>query len=423
MAESGAVTTGDRFSYSTTVTGLQVTGFSSPLTAGLASTFKVTALLNGVANPAYTGVVHFSSTDPHAQLPADYKFTEADHGTHTFSGTLETAGAQTVTATDTANATLTGSAPVTVNPGAASQFDLSVPSTAQVGIAVSAILTVHDAFGNEVTGYRGTVKWTSSDELASLPGAYSFTASDNGQHTFSLTFGAGGSQTITVQDKDQSSLSSTANVTVADPVLLFVTQVYEDLLGRAPDSTGLAYWHGLLVGGTPRSTIATSLTHSAEYFGTIITPAYQQFLGRSPDASGLEYWTGRMQQGLTDEQLQADFIASPEFYQHAGNTNKAWIDALYLDLLSRSADSSGESYWMQQLAAGVTRASIAYGFAASSEEEGIRVEGDYQHFLHRAPSSAEVDYWVSQFAKGLTNEDVVAGFIGSDDYYQRAISG
>ena len=418
-----AIASGDHFTYSTTQTGLQVTGFASPSTAGSASSFTVTALLAGVPNAAFTGVVHFSSTDTHAQLPADYTFTEADHGTHTFSATFETAGDQTVTATTTSSPALTGSSPVTVSPGAASQFDLSVASQAQVAFALNAIVTVQDAFGNQVTAYRGTVKWSSSDGLASLPGSYSFTAADGGQHAFSLMFGTAGSDTLTVKDQSKPSLMSTANLTVTDPLLLFVTQAYEDLLARAPDGSGLAYWHGLLAAGTPRSAIAISLTHSAEYYGTIITPAYQQFLGRSPDATGLAYWTGRMQQGLTDEQLQAGFIASPEFYQHAGNTDKAWIDALYTDLLSRTADKGGESYWIQQLAAGVSRNSIALGFAAGAEEEGTRVEGDYEHFLQRTPSSAEVGYWVSQFAKGLTNEDVVAGFVGSDEYFQRAISG
>ena len=35
----------------------------------------------------YTGTVHFTSTDPTAILPADYTFTAADAGTHTFNVT------------------------------------------------------------------------------------------------------------------------------------------------------------------------------------------------------------------------------------------------------------------------------------------------------------------------------------------------
>jgi hypothetical protein len=51
----------------------------------------------------YTGTVHFSSTDPAANLPANYTFTAADAGSHTFTATLNTGGTQSIGATDTAN--------------------------------------------------------------------------------------------------------------------------------------------------------------------------------------------------------------------------------------------------------------------------------------------------------------------------------
>ena len=62
----------------------------------------------------YIGTIHFTSSDPSAILPADYTFTAADMGMHTFMVTFKTAGKQTVTATDTANATLTGTGRVGV---------------------------------------------------------------------------------------------------------------------------------------------------------------------------------------------------------------------------------------------------------------------------------------------------------------------
>jgi hypothetical protein len=66
----------------------------------------------------YTGSVTFSSsdTDPGVVLPADYPFTLADGGMHTFAAgvTLITPGDQTLTVSDTADSTLTGSATVTV---------------------------------------------------------------------------------------------------------------------------------------------------------------------------------------------------------------------------------------------------------------------------------------------------------------------
>src|SRR5262249_1161394 len=53
------------------------------------------------------GTVHFSSTDPLAQLPANYTFTAADKGRHTFSLTFATISSQSVAATDTATSGLT----------------------------------------------------------------------------------------------------------------------------------------------------------------------------------------------------------------------------------------------------------------------------------------------------------------------------
>jgi DNA-binding XRE family transcriptional regulator len=70
----------------------------------------------------YTGTVTFSTTDPDpgVVLPADYTFTLADGGVHTFTDTglgettLVTPGDQMLTVTDTADDTITGSAVVTV---------------------------------------------------------------------------------------------------------------------------------------------------------------------------------------------------------------------------------------------------------------------------------------------------------------------
>ena len=63
----------------------------------------------GNTTPAYVGTVHFTSTDGAALLPGNYAFATADRGSHGFSVTLNTSGAQTVTATDTPNSQITGS--------------------------------------------------------------------------------------------------------------------------------------------------------------------------------------------------------------------------------------------------------------------------------------------------------------------------
>jgi hypothetical protein len=75
-------------------------------TAGTPFNFTVTALdqSNNIAT-GYSGTVHFTSSSASAQLPAD---TTLVNGTGTFSATLSGFGSWTITATDIATASITG---------------------------------------------------------------------------------------------------------------------------------------------------------------------------------------------------------------------------------------------------------------------------------------------------------------------------
>jgi hypothetical protein len=92
---------------------------SGTLTHGMPFNLTVTAK-DPYGNTAisYSGTVHFTSSDLGATLPADYTFTTGagnDNGVHPFSVTLSAAGNPTVTATDMATPTITGTVTVTVS--------------------------------------------------------------------------------------------------------------------------------------------------------------------------------------------------------------------------------------------------------------------------------------------------------------------
>lgn len=74
--------------------------------SGTVFSFTVTAAdaANNSAT-AYSGTVHFTSSDGHAQLPANMALSS---GRGTFSATLTSAGSQTITATDSVASTITG---------------------------------------------------------------------------------------------------------------------------------------------------------------------------------------------------------------------------------------------------------------------------------------------------------------------------
>ena len=164
----------------------------------------------------YTGTVEFTSSDPQASLPAKYTIIPEARGTFTFTATLETAGTQSITATDTATSSITGTeSGIAIQAAALKTLAITgLPASVKAGTAASVTVSARDAFGNVVPGYAGTIKFTSNDPLAVLPPPYTFTAADAGSHTFSVTFGTIGNETVTVTDQSTPALTATGTIVV-----------------------------------------------------------------------------------------------------------------------------------------------------------------------------------------------------------------
>ena len=133
-----------------------VSGLATSVVAAVAS-FTVTAKdTSGRTVTAYTGTVHFTTTDPGAVVPPDYTFVRADAGTKTFTATFETIGVQTLTATDTASSSITGSSQLTV---AATLVFTGQPSTTQGGepITPPVSVAIQNASGITMTSVTAAV--------------------------------------------------------------------------------------------------------------------------------------------------------------------------------------------------------------------------------------------------------------------------
>jgi uncharacterized repeat protein (TIGR01451 family) len=139
---------------------------------------------------SYRGSVALSSDDGAAVLPARTAFADADAGRTRVEGvSLRTAGSRTLTATDVADATVAGSSPVQVEPGALHKLELS-PATSQVVAGSRQAYTAHgfDAYGNS----RGdeTVATTFTIEPDGSCSGAVCTATTAGPHTVTGTQGA-----------------------------------------------------------------------------------------------------------------------------------------------------------------------------------------------------------------------------------------
>ncbi len=113
--------------------------------------------------------------------------------------------------------------------------------------------------------------------------------------------------------------ASTYTQTYVDPVI----REYQAAFGRVPDQAGVAYWVGQVAANPANlAVLSNTFANSAEFFAdygatattpassTLVTALYTNVLGRAPDAAGLAYWSS---QPLDAAQLLQAFAQSAEF--------------------------------------------------------------------------------------------------------------
>lgn len=165
--------------------------------------------------------------------------------------------------------------------------------------------------------------------------------------------------------------------------------------------------------------VATRLSQSDVWAGAVVNDIYSTALGRAPDAEGRAYWVETLRQGMRVQDLGTYFYGSNEYFTRAGSAG-AYVDALYRELLGRSADETGRAFWVDQLERrGARPADVAAGFYASLESRRDRVDSLYQRVLSRGPDPAGREFWAEWLVNG-DDIDLAADLASSEEYINRA---
>ncbi|QEE26922.1 hypothetical protein FTW19_02220 [Terriglobus albidus] len=135
--------------------------------------------------------------------------------TPTATGSISGSLTLTDNALNVSNATQAIALSGTGTSGSVASFTITGLTAGTAGTAQTITVTAKDSGGSTYTGYTGTVHFTSSDAQAALPANYTFTAGDNGVHTFSVTLKTAGSQSVTVNDVVTTSATGTASATIS----------------------------------------------------------------------------------------------------------------------------------------------------------------------------------------------------------------
>jgi uncharacterized protein (TIGR03118 family) len=198
----------------------------------------------------------------------------------------------------------------------------------------------------------------------------------------------------------------------------FVAQVYQDLLHRGVDPTGLSAFTALLGQGMSRSQVVFDIESSMEFRTDQVQALYQQYLHRAADPMGLAAFTNLLASGGTVEQVAALIAGSPEFFQRqGGGTNAGFLSALYQDALHRMIDPAGQAAFSSALAHGTSPGQVAAAIFASPEFLQDTVKSFYQSLLHRAADPAGLSAFVNALEHGATDQQVLAAIAGSDEFF------
>ncbi len=169
----------------------------------------------------------------------------------------------------------------------------------------------------------------------------------------------------------------------------FVSLLYQNVLDRTPDPTGLQSWLNALgnqemsreqvVLGFSESTEFQNRTHLAslnynaagyeQRWADDVYRLYQATLDRAPDLVGLQNWCAELLNGTRFDDVIRGFVNSREFQLTYGSTsNDEFVALLYDNVLGRAPDADGLAHWLQLLDAGsATREFVVRGFSESRE--------------------------------------------------------
>jgi hypothetical protein len=262
----------------------------------------------------YWGTVHFSSSDRSAMLPADSMLTG---GTGTVRATLQTFGVQTLTVTDTANSSLTGTTTIQStrsNAGFVQQLYLDLLDRAADADGLTFWSTVLDRGISARSQVALAIENSAEYRIDVIANFYQTLLGRAGDPTGFASWMNFLNNGGLVQQLKGTILASPEYVQLHGGTNCgFLSAVYQDIFGRAIDP-GAAQACGLfLANDGSRQELVYGLQGSQEGLIGLVQSHYLKFLHRVGELASVSFWVALEQQPLPDELIVAGILGSPEY--------------------------------------------------------------------------------------------------------------
>ncbi|WP_275545430.1 Ig-like domain-containing protein [Pseudomonas sp. Marseille-Q0931] len=137
-----------------------------------------------------------------------------------------------------------------------------------------------------------------------------------------------------------------------------IIRLYHAILDRSPELCGYNYWLARANENVGQAQIGEAFLNSPEFMAQhadlsnsqFVDFIYQNVLGRAADAEGGAWWLDKIDTGVTTRGGMLYGVSQSSEYKAAMADDVA-VDLLYLGLLNRAPDAEGRDFWLQHYAA------------------------------------------------------------------------
>jgi hypothetical protein len=208
-----------------------------------------------------------------------------------------------------------------------------------------------------------------------------------------------------------------------DPEERFVHRLIRDLEMRIPTALERTTFRTQLESrATTREALVARFSSTDAFRGLAVDRAFVDVLRRSTDGTGRSYWIDRLRSGLSLRRMRASLYGSNEYASvHGGGTTAGYVTAAYRDILGRVPDAAGLEYWIGLIEAGTPRGTVADRFLNTSEARAVIVRDQFLRWTDRNPTSQEAEVWNQRVGASTTDGELllIRSLASSSTYFDR----
>lgn len=223
------------------------------------------------------------------------------------------------------------------------------------------------------------------------------------------------------QNQAQQQPQPTAPAQMGPPTSVpsLISNLYNQYLGRNPNQEEVNYWQGQPSPENIYRGISTSGAAQGYYTGQYnpsnagqyVSSLYQNYMGRAPNQDELHYWQDQLGKGVSPNQvyqtISNDIGSYANMYSQMATTpfasNTQWLNNVYQANMGRNANPEEQKYWLGQFDKGVSPDQVSSTIA---NDPGVIIPNYYRAYMGRDPNQDEMKYWGGQLANGVSPQKV-----------------